>query len=97
MDANHLLYLVRACQLFVAGHRETLASGMEQIRAKTLFIPSSSDLLLMPYLSTSAYSALKDMNKDTFIDELHGDLGHLEGVTGIHAQAERIRAFLESE
>ena len=97
MDANHLLYLVRACQLFVAGHRETLTSGMEQIRAKTLFIPSSSDLLLMPYLSTSAYSALKDMNKDTFIDELHGDLGHLEGVTGIHAQAERIRAFLESE
>lgn len=95
MDANHLLYLVRACQLFVAGHQETLQSGLERISAKTLFIPSASDLLLMPYLANNANQALNKLNKDSALITLDGELGHIEGVSNAVKQAIAIRAFLE--
>ena len=40
MDANYLLYLVRACQLFVAGHQGNLEQGLASIRLKRcLFQP----------------------------------------------------------
>ena len=95
MDANHLLYLVRACQLFVAGHQETLQAGLERIGAKTLFIPSASDLLLMPYLANDANQALKNLKKDSELITLDGELGHIEGVSNAVKQANAIRAFLE--
>ena len=95
MDANHLLYLVRACQLFVAGHQETLQAGLERINAKTLFIPSASDLLLMPYLADDANKALQNLNKESALITLDGELGHIEGVSNAVKQANAIRAFLE--
>lgn len=97
MDANHLLYLVRACQLFMAGHQDSLALGLSNIKAKTLFIPSNSDLLLMPYLSQDAYQQLKSLGRDTHYIELDGSLGHLEGVSNISAQAAAIKTFLEKD
>ncbi len=97
MDANHLLYLVRACQLFVAGHQDNLQQGLAKIKAKTLFIPAHTDLLLMPYLSQRAHQDLTSMNKDSTLITLDGKLGHLEGVTNISAQAQAIRQFLENE
>ena len=63
MDANHLLYLVRACQLFVAGHGNNLEEGLKDIQAETLFLPASTDLLLMPYLAESAHNQLKGLGK----------------------------------
>ena len=97
MDANHLLYLVRACQLFVAGHNQSLNHGLSTIKAKTLFIPSQSDLLLMPYLAQDAHQNLKSMNKNSQIETLNGSLGHLEGVTNVFAQANAIKTFLEKD
>ena len=58
-DANHILYLVRANQLFVAGHQNTLKDGLKNISAKTLFLPSSNDLLLMPYMAETQLSNLE--------------------------------------
>lgn len=95
MDANHLLYLVRACQLFVAGHQASLAQGIESIQAKTLFLPASNDLLLMPYLAKNAHEALRHAQKDSDYIELTGDLGHLEGVLDIQEQRHKLKAFLE--
>ena len=97
MDANHLLYLVRACQLFIAGHQGSLTAGLSNIKAKTLFIPSSSDLLLMPYLSQEAHKQLNELGNDTHYLELDGNLGHLEGVSNISAQAAAIKTFLEKD
>ena len=97
MDANHLLYLVRACQLFVAGHQQSLQEGLKTIKAKTLFIPSTSDLLLMPYLADNAYQQLTQMEHSSTYRTLGGNLGHLEGVANIAAQADAIKSFLEKE
>ena len=97
MDANHLLYLVRACQLFVAGHQDGLEQGLASIKAKTLFIPARTDLLLMPYLSQSAHQELISNDIDSTLVTLDGKLGHLEGVTNISAQAKAIRRFLEND
>ena len=97
MDANHLLYLVRACQLFVAGHKGNLDAGLDTIKAKTLFLPADSDLLLMPYLAQSAHQKLKQQGNNSEYTELQGSLGHLEGVANISKQATAIRQFLENE
>ncbi len=97
MDANHLLYLVRACQLFVAGHKHNLKEGLSTIKAKTLFISSESDLLLMPYLAENAHQQLDHMQNNSAYHTLKGSLGHLEGVTHISAQANAIKTFLEKE
>lgn len=97
MDANHLLYLVRACQLFVAGHDNNLKRSLASIKAKTLFIPAETDLLLMPYLSQNAHQELLSKNKNSTLLTLNGKLGHLEGVSNISAQAKAIRLFLENE
>lgn len=94
MDANHLLYLVRACQLFVAGHKGSLNDGLLNIKAKTLFIPAKNDLILMPYGAQAAHQSLTDMGKHSEYVELQGGLGHLEGVLDIAEQADTLRRFL---
>ncbi|WP_412972875.1 E22 family MetX-like putative esterase [Glaciecola sp. MF2-115] len=94
MDANSLLYLVRACQLFLAGQKENLSSGLKNITAKTLFLPASEDLLLMPYHARNTHKALKNMDKNTAIAEIDGPLGHLEGVLSIDKYSDTIAAFL---
>jgi homoserine O-acetyltransferase len=94
-DANHLLYLIRASQLFIAGHGETLAEGLKNIKAKSLFLPSANDLLLMPYLSHDANKQLVDLGKDSHLEELLGDSGHLNGILGISQKAQQIKDFIE--
>jgi homoserine O-acetyltransferase len=94
-DANHLLYLIRASQLFIAGHDETLAEGLKNIKAKSLFLPSANDLLLMPYLSHDANKQLVDLGKDSQLGELLGDSGHLNGILGISQKAQQIKDFIE--
>jgi homoserine O-acetyltransferase len=94
MDANHLLYLVRACQLFIAGQGESLEKGLKNIKAKTLFLPAETDLLLMPYHAQQAHEQLQGLNKNSELEMLDGSLGHLEGVIGIAQHADVIRAFL---
>jgi homoserine O-acetyltransferase len=94
-DANHLLYLIRASQLFIAGHGDTLAYGLKKIKAKSLFLPSVNDLLLMPYLSHDTNQQLIDLGKDSQLEELLGDSGHLNGVLGISQKAQKIKDFIE--
>lgn len=93
-DANHLLYLARANQLFVAGHGDNLKNGLANIQAKSLFLPSNNDLLLMPYLSHRANQGLLDLGKSSELFELQGNAGHLNGVIAISQKAEKIKDFL---
>ncbi len=94
MDANHLLYLVRANQLFIAGQQQDLKSGLQNIKAKTLFLPASNDRLLMPYLAQDAHQILKEQGKDSELLSLAGPLGHLNGVQLISQQGDKIKQFL---
>lgn len=94
-DANHILYLVRANQLFVAGHQQTLKAGLKNIRAKTLFLPASNDLLLMPYMAENAAAQLQSLGKDVTIEHINGPWGHLDGIYSIQQKAETLKAFLQ--
>ncbi len=96
-DANHMLYLIRASQLFLAGQDKPLAQAMQQVKAKTLFIPASHDLLLMPYLAKQAHQALLKAGKTSNLGLIVGPMGHLDGVTNISQAAEDIQAFLTQE
>ncbi len=96
MDANHILYLIRACQLFVAGHDGDLKTGLAKIKAKTLFLPSAGDLLLMPHLAKASHDQLKAMGKDSEYAELTGTFGHLDGFFAMSPHEQKIREFLEN-
>ncbi len=92
MDANHILYLVRACQLFIAGHNNDLAASLSKVKAKTLFLPSVNDLLLFPEMAKKAHNLL---GKQSQYDEIPGSWGHLNGLFAIQAKADTLQAFLE--
>lgn len=94
MDANHVLYLIRACQLFVAGHNGDMQKGLSQIKAKSLFLPSRGDLLLMPYMVKEAHTQLKKLGKESEYEEIIGSQGHLDGIYSIQNHAEKLRSFL---
>ncbi len=99
MDANHLLYLVRANQLFISGMQDTLQAGLENISAKVLLLPATTDLLLMPYHAEKIAQGLAQNNANVSLDYLTGNpkqanMGHLEGVAGIDSHSETIRSFL---
>ncbi|RTE85943.1 MULTISPECIES: homoserine O-acetyltransferase [Gammaproteobacteria] len=94
-DANHILYLVRANQLFMAGHGESLEEGLAKIQAKTLFLPAQNDLLLQPYLAQRVYNILQEQGNNTQYEEIVGPWGHLDGVITISQKAELLEEFLQ--
>lgn len=96
-DANHLLYLVRANQLFMAGFAEDLVTGLSPVTAKTLFLPATNDLLLQPYLAQEAHNTLQELGKETYYEEIDGPWGHLDGVYMLDQKAELIKEFLGTE
>jgi homoserine O-acetyltransferase len=93
-DANHFLYLVKANQLFVAGHKGSLPEGLRDVKARVLLIPASSDLLLFPDYSKQAMALLKKEGKSVEYVEIDGDGGHLDGVLAVAKAGETIRKFL---
>jgi homoserine O-acetyltransferase len=94
-DANSFLYLAKANQLFVAGHAANLEDGLAKIKAKSLFIPAQSDLLLVPDYAKRAVEILKKQGKTAELVMIEGDGGHLDGVFAIAKVGEHIRKFLQ--
>ncbi|RUO37884.1 homoserine acetyltransferase [Aliidiomarina taiwanensis] len=95
-DANHILYLVRANQLFVAGHGNSLEEGLANIKAKTLLLPATNDVLLQPYLAKRIYNILTDQGKSVIYDEIQGPWGHLDGIISISSKEDLLRDFLSN-
>src|SRR5262249_41596531 len=91
-DANSWIYIAQALNLFQLGHGNNLRGGMAKIKAKVLFIPSKSDLLMFPDFSRQAFSLLKSMGKNVDIFELRGDGGHSESVNIDQAEI-KLREF----
>ena len=81
----------------MAGFAQDLATGLSPVTAKTLFLPSSNDLLLQPYLAQEAYNTLQTLGKETYYEEIEGPWGHLNGVYMLEQKAEVIKQFLGSE
>ncbi|MDX3775072.1 homoserine O-acetyltransferase [Chromatiaceae bacterium AAb-1] len=93
-DANHILYLVRASQLFRAGMGDNWQDAVKRIKAKTLFLPATGDLLLYPAMAKTSMEAINGPEQQTEYAEIPGIWGHLDGVVGIAAVADKIRQFL---
>ncbi len=93
-DANSFLYLVKANQLFIAGHKESLDAGLAEIKAKALFVPAASDLLLPPQFSKHAVDILKSRGQQAELVEIPGDGGHLDGLLAVQKVGEAIAKFL---
>jgi homoserine O-acetyltransferase len=94
-DANHFVYLVRANQLFVTGHQNNLEEGLGRIKARALFIPAESDLLLLPGYAQKAVDTLKRQGKQADLIAIPGNGGHLDGVLALTRVADKLKAFLD--
>ncbi|MGZ5817108.1 MAG: E22 family MetX-like putative esterase [Burkholderiaceae bacterium] len=93
-DANSLLYTARANQLYTVHQEANLQEGLKRIKAKVLFIPAKSDLLLFPDYSKKAMEMLNAQGNKVEYFELQGDGGHLDGLFQIGQAGDVIRDFL---
>jgi len=81
----------------MAGFAGDLSIGLAPVRAKTLFLPASNDLLLQPYLARAAHQTLLELGKRSFYEEITGPWGHLDGIYLIDQKADLIRSFLTED
>ena len=93
-DANHVLYLVRASQLFTAGRSANLTDALKKVQAKTLLLPATNDLLLRPENVRKMDSIMDELGKEVTISEIAGGWGHLDGLFSIAPKAQQISEFL---
>jgi len=93
-DSNHLLYLVRASQLWRAGMGDNWQQSLKQIKAKTLFLPATGDLLLPPAMAKLSQQQMQATGNPAALTEIPGQWGHLDGVLGIQAIGSQLAAFL---
>lgn len=93
-DANHLLYLVRASQLWRAGIGDNWQQSIKRIKAKTLFLPATGDLLLPVAMAKQSQQQMQAAGNNAALIEIPGQWGHLDGVLGIAAVADPLAEFL---
>ncbi|HWX51489.1 MAG TPA: homoserine O-acetyltransferase [Roseomonas sp.] len=92
-DANSFLYLTRANQLFLNEYPSSEAA-LARSKARWLVVPSRGDRVFPIEYSEELVKLLRQANKSVSMAPLSGDLGHLEGVTGMTQVEEPIRSFL---
>jgi homoserine acetyltransferase len=63
------------------------------IKAKTLFLPASGDLLLPPAFSQHSADAMKKAGNTPQYAEIPGNWGHLDGLVNIQSVAPLIETF----
>ena len=93
-DANHVLYLVRASQLFTAGRSANLTDALKKVQGKTLLLPATNDLLLRRENVRNMDSIMDELGKEVTISEIAGGWGHLDGLFSIAPKAQQISEFL---
>lgn len=99
-DANHLLYLTKANQLFVAGSRagaRTLEDAVALLKAPTLLITSPRDLIFHKDGVDRFVEAMQAAGHPVRHVLLDGIRGHLDGVSAIGQAQDAIRAFVEAD
>lgn len=93
-DANSFLYLVKATQLFVTGHKGSPEEGLKDVRARALLIAAASDLIVFPELVKQTRDTLRQQGRQVEYVEIEGDGGHLDGLLAIGKVGAAIRKFL---
>lgn len=93
-DANHLLYLVRANQTFLAGHGESLEEGLAAIEAPTLMLYSETDLVFSPEGVRRTAELIEADGNEVILQTLNGARGHLNGVVAIEQASDTLKEFL---
>ncbi len=91
-DANHLIYMSKANQLYRLSDAE-----VKGIKAGILFVPAASDLIFPPELSRRALERLRAQGGRGELFVIEGDGGHLDGVLAVAKAGDAIRAFIESK
>ncbi|MBT8342526.1 MAG: homoserine O-acetyltransferase [Desulfatitalea sp.] len=94
VDANHFLYLAKACQNFVAGHGASLAEGLAAIESPVLLIYAADDLLFFPEQVQQTKRLIEADGTPAEHVELTGKLGHVDGIASIEQAADAISGFL---
>lgn len=96
IDANHFLYIVKANQLFSAGHNQAnFLDGIKNIKAPTLLIYSDSDVVFYPEEIKNTYELIKANGAYIKMLKLSGSSGHLDGLLEIHKLSSAIKEFVE--
>jgi len=93
-DANHFLYLAKANQNFVVGHKGSLAKGLAAIESPTLLIYAEDDLLFFPEQILQTKALIQADGTPAESVELSGKLGHVDGIASIGQASEAIVRFL---
>ena len=88
VDANSMIYMAKANQLY------NLGDDVQKVKAKILFVPSSSDGVFPPELSKRAAERYRAQGGVAEVAVIEGDGGHLDGVFNVAKQGDAIRAFL---
>lgn len=94
-DANHLLYLVRASQLWRAGQGDNWQQAMQRIEAPVLWLPAAGDLLLTPQMARHSQQAIGAPGPANQLQLIDGQMGHLDGLLNIQSIAAPLQAFLQ--
>ena len=89
-DANSFIRLAQKVQLF------SIADRKDKLRAKYLFLPATTDLLMFPEYSYEGVGELKALGLEASVVEIPGDGGHLDGLANAFKAADAIREFLDS-
>ncbi|MEV4780302.1 E22 family MetX-like putative esterase [Burkholderia sp. LMU1-1-1.1] len=94
-DANHMLYMTKANQLFIAGTAGSAVDpGLKKIRAKTLVVQARTDLLFPPADAKAEAAKLNANGTPADYVEIDAPGGHLAGISDIAKAGDAIRAFL---
>lgn len=94
-DANHMLYMTKANQLFIAGTAGSAVDpGLKKIRANTLVVQARTDLLFPPAEAKAEAAKLKANGTPADYVEIDAPGGHLAGISDIAKAGDAIRAFL---
>lgn len=92
-DANSFLYMVRANQLFLNEHASFQAALAGSSR-RWLVISAPTDRVFLAEGVQEMIAHLRAAGREVEAAEVTGTLGHINGLTAIGQQGERIRAFL---
>lgn len=95
VDANNMLYMARANQLFVAGTPgSSVAAELKNIKARTLIVQARTDLLFPVDHAKAEVEQLKKNGTQAEFVEMESSGGHLSGVVDVIKAEAAIRQFL---
>ncbi|MGZ5781077.1 MAG: alpha/beta fold hydrolase, partial [Burkholderiaceae bacterium] len=95
VDANNMLYMTRANQLFVAGTPgSSVEAQLKNIKAKVLVIQARTDLLFASEYAKAEVAQLQKNGTQAEFVEFDSGGGHLSGITEVAKAGDAIRKFL---